>query len=341
MTSSAGLSEQQAEKFFPPSRRPSVFIVGAPKSGTTAISDYLGAHPDIFMARKEMHVFGSDLQFAPHFYRRNLANYAKEFYGWKNQRIAGEASVWYLLSRDAAAEIHQFNPHARILIMLREPAEMMYSLYHQFIYDGNEHLSTFEEALVAEEGRRAGKLISRQAYLAQGLLYREAARYTEQVRRYFQIFGRERVHVILYDDFAADTARTYRSALEFLGANSPDFQPDFKIINSNKGVRSPFLRAFLRDPRIWATALAIRTVAPKFVFAAMQQVEARLRKLNDSPKKRAPLTPTLRARLQREFAPEVARLSELLGRDLRHWTEDHSLPQFQPADRVATESSFA
>jgi len=340
MMSSTGSTKPLAVKFFPAARLPGIFIVGAAKSGTTAMSDYLGAHPDIFMARKEMHVFGSDLQFAPHFYRRNLTEYAKEFRDATNQRLSGEASVWYLLSRNAATEIHQFNPDARILIMLREPVEMMYSLYHQFLYDGNEHLATFEDALAAEEGRRAGKLVSRQAYLPQGLLYREAARYSDQVRRYFEIFGRERVHVILYDDFAADTAGTYRRALEFLEV-APDFQPDFKIVNGNKGVRSPALRAFLRNPRIWSAALAIRRVAPEFVFTTMQQVEARLRKFNTSPEKRAPLSTALHAQLKRAFAPEVERLSELLGRDLTPWTEDPSQPRRQAETRAATESSFA
>jgi hypothetical protein len=305
------------------------------------MSDFLGAHPEIFTARKEMHVFGSDLQFAPHFYRRNLAEYATEFHGWQNQRIAGEASVWYLLSRTAAAEIHQFNPNARILIMLREPVEMMYSLYHQFLYDGNEHLPTFEKALAVEEDRRAGRCIGRQAYLPQGLLYREAARYTEQVRRYFQIFGRERVLVILYDDFAADTAGAYRRTLKFLGVDSTNFQPEFKTINANKSVRSSALRAVLRDPRVLKAALASRSFVPNFVFTAMQQLDARLREFNSTPKKRAPLAPELRARLKREFAPEVGRLSELLGHDLTRWNEVSPAPQHQHSHSGATVSTAA
>lgn len=290
------------------------------------MSDFLGAHPEIFMARKEMHVFGSDLQFAPQFYRRDLAEYAREFHDWKSQRIAGEASVWYLLSRNAAAEIQRFNPDARVLIMLREPVEMMYSLYHQFRYDGNEHLPTFEEALAAEDDRRAGRCIGRQAYFPQGLLYREAVSYTEQVRRYLQIFGRERVHVILYDDFAADPAGAYRRTLEFLGTGSADFQPDFKIINANKGVRSSALRAVLRNPRVLTFALASRSFVPKFVFTTMQRMDARLREFNSTPQKRAPLDPELRARLKRELAPEVDRLSELLECDLRRWNDIRPAP---------------
>src|SRR5260370_5319469 len=196
--------------------KPDFFIVGAPKCGTSAMVQYLAARPDIFMARKETHVFGQDLRFGPRFYRRDHEAYLAEFDAWDGEDRVGEASVWYLFSTSAAAEIKAFNPEASIIIMLREPAEMLHSLYRQFLYGGNEHLSSFAEALAAEDDRQAGRRISRQTYLAQALAYRQIARYTEQVRRYFDVFGRERVHIIVYDDFAADPAAAYRDTLEFL-----------------------------------------------------------------------------------------------------------------------------
>ena len=109
-------------------RRPDVFIVGAPKCGTTAMAEYLESHPEIYMAKKEMNVFGADLRFGAQFYRRDLQAYLEEFDTRNGEERAGEASVWYLFSRHAAAEIKAFNPDARIIIMLREPAEMLYSL---------------------------------------------------------------------------------------------------------------------------------------------------------------------------------------------------------------------
>src|SRR5215472_18741131 len=111
-------------------KRPDFFIVGAPRCGTTAMGQFLSAHPDIFMARKEMHFFGRDLRFGRRFYRRNLDAYLSEFTGAESRKRAGEASVWYLSSRTAAAEIKEFNPDSRIIIMLREPVEMMFSLFH-------------------------------------------------------------------------------------------------------------------------------------------------------------------------------------------------------------------
>jgi len=302
-------------------KKPDVFIVGAPKCGTSAMDQYLAAHPEIYMAKKEMHAFGSDLRFGPQFYRRDQEAYLAEFATRNGERRAGEASVWYLFSTQAAAEIHAFNPEARIIILLREPAEMLYSLYYQFRFDGNEHLPTFEEALAAEDERRAGRCLTRQTYLAQGLVYRDTARFTEQVRRYFNVFGRERVQVIIYDDLAADVHGVYCRTLEFLGVDSTRIETDFQVINGNKSVKHSALRGLLNDPLVRSTAVAIGRRLPRPIFTALHDVERRLWKLNSRSEKRPPLAPDVRAQLQREFAPEVERLSELLGRDLTHWSQ--------------------
>src|SRR5438093_1590857 len=111
-------------------RLPTFFIVGAPRCGTTALYTYLRQHPDLFLPEnKEPHFFGSDL-YHPGFVR-NLDEYLSLFLEAGNKKRAGEASVWYLYSRNAAAEIMAFCPSARIIAMLRNPVDMMYSNYCQ------------------------------------------------------------------------------------------------------------------------------------------------------------------------------------------------------------------
>jgi hypothetical protein len=300
-TDSLGLEAEAHREQSSGKQKPDVFIVGAPKCGTSAMDQYLAAHPQVFMAKKEMHGFGADLRFGAQFYRRDLAAYLEEFASRK-----GEIR-------------HAFNPEARIIIMLREPAEMLYSLYSQFRYDGNEHLRSFEQALAAEDDRRAGRQITRQTYFPQGLVYRDTARYTEQVRRYFDIFGREQVLVIIYDDLRADVRATYCRVLDFLGVDSSRIATDFKVVNGNKSVKHSVLRGRLNDPLVRSTAVAIGRRLPRPVFTALHDAERRLWKLNSRPERRLPLAPELRAQLKREFAPEVERLSQLLGRDLTHW----------------------
>jgi hypothetical protein len=289
------------------------------------MAQYLADHPDIFVARKEMHLFGGDLRFGRQFYRRSRDAYLEEFGAWRTQLRGGEASVWYLFSTLAADEIKAFNPDARVIVMLREPANMLHSLYCQFRFDGNEHITSFEGALAAEDDRRAGRRIGRQTYLAQGLMYRETARYTEQIRRYFEVLGRDRVHVIIYDDLVADTAGAYRKALEFLEVD-PAFVPArFAEANGNKYVKQSVMRAILNDPLLRSAVLRIRPWLPRAVFSGLQRMDARLRVLNSRTAGRAPLAPGLQRQLRGEFAGEVESLSLLLGRDLTHWNRENRL----------------
>ena len=289
------------------------------------MAEYLSSHPAIYMPTKEMHFFGSDLHFGRRFYRRDLEAYLAEYAAWDGQGRAGDASVWYLLSHKAAAEIKAFNPDSSIIIMLREPVEMLYSLYYQLRFDANEHLPTFEEALAAESDRKAGRRLSRDAYLSQGLIYRGIAQYTEQVSRYFEAFGRDRVRVITYDEFACDTRATYQGTLEFLGVNTAHFPGNFKVINACKRVKSKMLRAVLADPLVRCLAISVSLRVGQPVFRALRRLESRLWRLNTRESKRPPLRPETRAQLTREFAPEIERLSALLGRDLTYWSTNNEV----------------
>jgi len=284
------------------------------------MAHYLGQHPEIFMARKELHFFGQDLLFGKRFYRRSLKGYLNEFANRNGERRAGEASVWYLASKTAAQEIHAFNPEARIIIMLREPTEMLHSLYHMFRFDGNEPLKTFEEALDAESERRAGRRLGRGTYLAQGLLYHDAARYTEQVKRYLDIFGRDCVRVILYDDLTANLHQTFDQTLEFLGVNTLSRPREFKVINEHRSIRNKAFHTLLADATLRRLALRVGGWMPQPLFKELQRVEERLWKANTRPARRAPMAPELRARLKFELSDEVQSLSQLLGRDLTHWS---------------------
>jgi hypothetical protein len=86
------LSSGASGRAFAARRGPDFFIVGAPKCGTTAMAAYLSSHPEVFMARKEMHCFGSDLSFGQQFYRRDLDNYLEEYRSWNGERRGGRAN---------------------------------------------------------------------------------------------------------------------------------------------------------------------------------------------------------------------------------------------------------
>ena len=139
-----------------PVTKPDFFIVGAPRCGTTAMYEYLRVHPDVYMPlHKEPMYFGQDLtQLHVRLTERDyLALFAEARPG---QRI-GEATTWYLFSKTAASEIRDFSPDARIIIMLRHPVDVMYSLHRELLFYRGETIDDFAEALAAEADRREGR----------------------------------------------------------------------------------------------------------------------------------------------------------------------------------------
>ena len=293
--------------------RPNFFIVGAPKSGTTALYHYLRAHPEVFMPEyKEPHYFAPDLE--SYRYVSDEARYLSLFEPAAGVPRVGESSVYYLYSEEAARRIHAFAPEAKIIVMLRNPTDMIYSLHSQRLFSGHEDIGSFAEALDAEPARREGKRIPENADPVKCLLYTDMGRYTEQVRRFFDAFGRESVHVILYDDFAADTLGAYHEACTFLGVD-PSVPLDDRVHNPNKTIRSQTLRDLTKFSPGFKRA--VQSVLPR---PARQWIAKRVYSLNTRYEKRAPLEPALRARLARGYAQEVRDLSDLLGRDLTGWT---------------------
>ncbi|HUO47414.1 MAG TPA: sulfotransferase [Acidimicrobiales bacterium] len=297
---------------------PNLFIVGAPKAGTTALSTYLDRHPDIWVAPYEMIYFGSDLtvldkagkprRLYEGFYRDTFAPHTEEHY-------RGDHSVTYLCSERAAQEIHDFEPGARIVAMVREPVEQMYSQHSELLFQGEEDIEDFAEALAAEPARRRGERIPRACRKPFLLEYRRVASYAEQLERYLTVFGPDRVHVVVFDDFAADTASAYRGVLEFLGVD-PGFAPGFEIVNPNKAVRSIRTRERLRAAPATMRRLGRLVVRDERRRAGLRR---RIAELNTVQRPRPPLDPQLRRQLQEEMAPGVQRLEGLLERELGGW----------------------
>ncbi len=297
---------------------PNLFIVGAPKSGTTALATYLGAHPDVFVAGKELSYFGSDLEFRTTKggrWRIGYDTYLEWFAHHGDVRYRADRSVFYLYSSRAATEIHSYDPGSRVIALLRNPVDQMHSEHSEMLFQGDEDIASFADAVAAEDDRRRGERVPPGCQKVFGLLYRDIARYCVQIERYFALFGRDQVCVLLYDDLVADPGGTYRRVLEFLDVD-PGHQPEFAVVNANKVVRSTRLRELLRAAPPGLRRLGRSVVRDQYARAALRR---RLHGLNTAGRARPPMPSVLRARLAEEFAPEVLRLETLLDRDLASW----------------------
>ena len=150
------------------------------------------------------------------------------------------------------------------------------------------------------------------------------------------MFGREQVHVVIYDDFAAETKASYGRVLDFLGVDSTKMDSVLPVINPSQTLRSSFLRNLMSDPLVRGTAVAMHSWLPAPLFRALQKVEVHLQGFNIRPAKRPQADTGLRQRLQREFAPEIERLSELLGRDLTGWSKNEPVAVNRSSEPAAS-----
>ena len=295
---------------------PNFFVVGAARSGTSSLNRYLRQHPEIFIPpRKEVHFFAA--QYFPctgpgdggmnRLVIRDEDQYAKLFDGVTTEKAIGETSAFYLCLPGTAERIAQAVPNARIIIILREPVARAYSAYMFLARDGREKLE-FAEGLSREKERK-------QQGFEPMWWYKELSLYSSQVQHYLEVFGPERVKVLLYEEFYADPGQALRDVFAFLGVKE-DVVIDTSVRYNPAGVAKSrrlyaLLNHFIREPSAWEQwikSLIPRqlriTLATKAVGLLVQPV---------------PMDLELRVQLKPYFVEEVAKLEELLHRELRCW----------------------
>jgi hypothetical protein len=236
----------------------------------------------------------------------------------------GEASTCYLGSPAVPHKLKEFCPEARIIIMLRNPIDVMYAEHSECVFDGTEHIRDFRLALDSKEPRvwRSGRC---RGLAVKRLGYRELVKFSQQVCNFLDVFESSHVHVIVYDDFASDTATAYKNALTFLGVD-PNHKCSFDVIHANRKIRSPAIQDLLRD-----LPNPIRHVTHSLLTKQLRSVlGSRLNRMNTKVVRRPALDPEFRRRLQTEFACEVSQLGKLIGRDLSSWVDSPTRSKSTP-----------
>lgn len=294
--------------------KPDFFIVGAPKCGTTALYQYLKQHPKVFMSPKEIYFFGKDFTFRQQ--RPGLGYYQSLFNNTENYVLRGDASVWYLYSTSAAKEIYHYKPDAKIIIMLRKPSAMLYSLHSQQLYAGNENITSFETALQAEPLRRRGEgLPPLIGCPYEATYYSEVAKYYQQVKRYFDVFGKQQVHIILLDDWAADTQAAFNKCLQFLDLSTYSLS-NIQAVNTNKKAKNKAFRNLLKQRPAWLVHLAKYLLPSRKLRFSIQE---KLWQMNTAYIDRTPISPETENFLNIAHRYDIEKLADLIGIDLSNW----------------------
>lgn len=294
---------------------PNFLIIGAAKSGTTSLYHYLRQHPQIYMSPvKEPRFFAFEGR-RPRFRGPNddeinrtvittIEQYRKCFDGAMGEKALGEASPVYIFSDEAPARIRRHIPEAKLIAILRHPAERAYSNFMHMVRDGYEPLADFGEALRDEDRRVAANWSFIWHYKRRGF-------YAAQLKRYFELFDAGQVKVFLYDDFSADSRGLLREIFRFLEVDET-FAPDTSLRHNVSGVpKNRTLQTFLSRPNRVKAILEPLIPEPlrRRAGIAMRNANAR----------RQPLDPDLRAELIEDYRDDILQLQELIGRDLSHW----------------------
>ena len=267
---------------------PDFLIAGAMRSGTTSLYRYLGAHPAVFMAPKELGYFTDNFPSGPDWYRAQFASA-------RPGQLLGDATADYLARGSAMKRIAETSPDVKLVASLRNPVERAWSHYLLLAERGREERS-FATAITEEM-----RLIEQQGDKAHGAFYLYHGLYDSQLERAIQLLGRDQVHVVVFERMIADPSSTYRSLCSFLDID-PDFQPD------NLGTKV--------NPYVTFRSLRLRRLSQRLPGPAQRP----LARLNTRRQVAPPrLDQTQRDRLDSFFAPRVERVTALLEDTLPEW----------------------
>jgi hypothetical protein len=326
-----------------PSRR-FACIVGAPRSGTTSLSGFLRDHPDVcFSWRKEPHFFTQNERLGvltDEALRQVVqTEYLDRYFPHLNEghTVMAEGSVSYLYAPERLEPLLRLWPDARFIIAVRDPLKMLPSLHQRLRVTGDETVADVAKAWALQGERAAGRRIPRSCIDPHVLRYEDIGRLGQHVARFFEVVGRERCMVMVFDDLAADPADAHARLMDFLGlARNPD--PDLSPRLVSSGFRSGWLQRLLkRPPVVTRTMLAAQCYGHRVERlqgarrdpALVRSVLAARKTLldwNRAPAPPAELPDSLRRDICETLAPDVAFLSRLLGRDLGHWLDGAPAP---------------
>lgn len=299
--------------------RPNTFIIGAPKCGTTALSEYLSTHPNAFLVTpKEPCFWSTDIRESDDFGLHSVESYFSLFARSRPEHtVRIEASTTYLWSKVAVPAILAALPGAKFIIMLRNPVDLAYAYYMEELYWQHEDLPSFEQAWHACPERRAGLRIPALCPDAQNLDYERIASIGMQLKVATQHIPKKDLLVLFLQDLAADPQALYKHVLSFLELPD-DGRIDFPRLNAAKALTKPLAsRLLLYPPKPLVPFVGI---ARKCLWSiGIKGLRMGLYNRINTSQQRTPLDSSFKTMLIERFRGEIETVQALTQRDLSDW----------------------
>ena len=206
--------------------KPNLFIVGAPKCGTSALAHYLSLHPEVFFCDPKEPFFLSDdyPKLREQHDLQTLTDYLDLFVAAQptTHKIIAEGSTNYLASRTAIKNAISLSPGAKFIVMLRDPVQVAHAYHMEQLWARNETESDFEVAWQLQKPRQRGLHIPDSCIAEQFLQYAELTNFPDQIKRLFQLVEREKVLIIMQEELKRDAKKVYEQVLAFLSLDSDE-----------------------------------------------------------------------------------------------------------------------
>ncbi|QBQ54422.1 sulfotransferase family protein [Nitrosococcus wardiae] len=283
--------------------------VGAPRAGSTWLAAALNEHPDIWIPNhKEIHFFNDRLVYPFEYkYPRGVAHLRSYFERAPENAILGELSPFYYYDPNAAYRIYKHFPNARIIAFVRNPVDMIYSLY-LLLRERERREATFEREL------------AKNPYLLDlGFFHR-------LLTPYFDWFPQDRIFVAVFEDFFKDESEGAKRLFRFLGVRA-DFEPKVVGLRVNAATeKPPGLKSHIRGRALRLLNTASFTIVKRALHTVRDnRLQGHVRKASEKIKEgslaRRGIATETRKELLARFEPDIARLESLLGCSLAAWRE--------------------
>jgi hypothetical protein len=284
---------------------PKFIIAGAAKAGTSSLCDYLGQHHDIFITQpKELNFFNNKRK------DEELNSYLKYFDAAKNQ-VAGEGSVSYLqYSKCSAPQLKRYFPDLRLIFMLRNPIQRLYSDFWFNIHRGAVIYKTnlFEDVLfqkLAMKDPGNPTMDYRELLLEKGF-------YAKHLKEFNKYFAQSQIKIIFFEDFIKDTSAVLEDVYKFLGVSKPDNKPVLVVKNktSYPGKLMP----------VYVVWKYVKKVLPQKMIIRYRNNLKSVKDLFFSNKK-PEMSHKAKAELLEIYKDSIIELEHMTGRNLTSWKQ--------------------
>ena len=274
------------------------FIVGAPKTGTTSLYYYLNQHMNVCMSSIKEPNFFSSKEVNSLFYKSQIIDDIDEYhklFSANKKQIIGEASVSYLFFEDVPNRIHKYNPKAKIIILLRNPIDRAFSHYLMDFRLG--FCSKNFENIIDEP----------ETYPQYHQQYIELGNYFLQLKRYYEIFHKDQLLIVFYDDLKSDSPTVMKTIFSFLEIEFQDI--DYSIQNSFLTPSNIFISELYKSNLLRKT---IKSVVPERFLSLIKSIFF----TNNS---KPTLSESIIKKLKVYYKSDIVKLEKLLNKDLSKW----------------------